>query len=89
MYDMKVLGNQVLVQVLHIKESEIIEMADGAKRVNRFSKIIGVGPDVKKFKLGDEVLIPEKENRVLFATEGREFAVFEEDAIKIMKEIEY
>lgn len=86
MFNMKALGSNVLVQVQHIKESDLIQMADESKRVNRFSKIISKGPDVKNFKIGDEVLIPGKEGRTLFPSEGREFAVFDESAIQIARE---
>ena len=79
----------VLVPILYIEENPdgVIQLAEAVeKRVNRWSEIIAVGPDVKELKLGDVVLIPEKdEGRVLFPLEGKEYAIFPEDSVRIVQ----
>lgn len=89
MYKQEVLGDSVLVQIIKLEEKEegVIELLDQSTRLSRFSPVIGIGSEVKSIKIGDDVLIPEKEaGRVIFPLEGREYAIFPESSIKIKRE---
>lgn len=90
-YQNQVLGNNVLVRILHIEEETSITLLDDSKRVSRFSLVELAGPECKILKVGDDVLIPDRASledpsgRVVFALGKKEYAVFPETAVRVIR----
>jgi len=87
MYKKKVLGNNVLVEIIRIEHEGAVELLENSKYLDRFSMALAIGPDCKYVKLGDDVLIPqEREGRISFSLDGKNYTIFKETAVAIIRE---